>query len=156
MKRTFQPSNIKRKRTHGFRSRMKTAAGRAVLASRRAKGRAVLCPQLYTSKQDLITISRDTFKYFSDKNTLKSAHLKLQFSKSNKKCLGIVIPKKIIPLSVTRNSLRRKMRGFFRDQKFSNGPYVILLSLTSKIQAEKKTINDILMREWKSLLNQLL
>ena len=48
------------------------------------------------------------------------------------------------------------MRGFFRDQKFSNGPYAILLSLTSKIQAEKKTINDILMREWKSLLSQLL
>jgi large subunit ribosomal protein L34 len=42
MKRTYQPSKIRRARTHGFLVRMKSKGGRAVIRARRAKGRARL------------------------------------------------------------------------------------------------------------------
>ncbi|WP_250311129.1 50S ribosomal protein L34 [Rickettsia endosymbiont of Oedothorax gibbosus] len=42
MKRTFQPSNLVRKRRHGFKARMATVGGKEILRKRRAKGRKKL------------------------------------------------------------------------------------------------------------------
>ncbi len=44
MKRTYQPHNKRRARTHGFRARMQTPAGRKIVSRRRAKARSRLAP----------------------------------------------------------------------------------------------------------------
>lgn len=47
MKRTFQPSNISRRRTHGFRARMANKNGRKIIKRRRMRARASLAPTTY-------------------------------------------------------------------------------------------------------------
>jgi len=47
MKRTYQPHNTRRRRSHGFRALMKTAAGQKIIANRRRKGRKRLAVTTY-------------------------------------------------------------------------------------------------------------
>jgi large subunit ribosomal protein L34 len=47
VKRTYQPHRKRRLRSHGFRARMKTAAGRQVIKNRRRKGRRRLAISVY-------------------------------------------------------------------------------------------------------------
>jgi ribonuclease P protein component len=109
---------------------------------------------LFTFKKDLITISKNSLAHFRCLPSISSKHIKLSYQTHSSNILGIRVSKKNVPLAVSRNSLRRMLRETFRGYRFTES-YAILLTITSKIQAEKKDINDILLPEWKSLLDQL-
>ncbi len=140
MKRTFQPSVLKMKRTHGFRARMATKGGRLVLKRRRAKGRKILSawyrsfalPQL-AFEASAIAIQKQLNQSFplshrlahsyefdavfdNNEARINSASL-LLLAKQNTRGfnrLGMIVSKKSISGSVQRNKVKRRIRETFR------------------------------------------
>ena len=118
MKRTFQPSVLKRKRNHGFRARMKTRSGRAILSARRKKGR------------------------HSQSKFWKIVTSKTEYSFSR---LGLAISKKEYRRAVDRNHLKRLARETFRVNQDSLGQlnYVVMAKKAHSINNIEMT-NDLL------------
>lgn len=115
MKRTYQPNKRKRAKCHGFRARMATKGGRAVLARRRAKGRKRLCVQQILLKT--ITSSREISQAFSEGRRIHTRYLTLiviPAKQHDQKGRVAFIAGKKLGNAVWRNSAKRRMREIAR------------------------------------------
>ena len=129
MKRTFQPSVLKRKRNHGFRARMATKmAARCslvvvhvdVYVSRRKRiGATHYVPQI--SKSARLLNAHDYSQVFENcsirAGSTAGTVLALPAS-DNRSRLGIIVAKKNVRLATDRNRIKRLVREYFRNHPF--------------------------------------
>ena len=123
MKRTFQPSNRKKKNKHGFRKRMSTKSGRNIIKRRRKKGRKKLSAQeLVTEynyrlpKSEILKSRRAFRQLFSSGKRIKGSIGQLIYLPNDSKKVAFVVGKRV-GSSVTRNKLKRRMREVYRHHK---------------------------------------
>jgi len=119
MKRTFQPSIVKRKRTHGFRARMATAKGRLVL--KREFSEIFNQPRYRIAEGYLLVLA----------NSNSSG----EFAR-----LGMVIGKKFIPRAVDRNRIKRLVREQFRLKSRHLASLDIIVMVRGKIKHSSNTV----------------
>ena len=149
MKRTYQPSNLVRKRRHGFRARMATKTGRQLIARRRAKGRKTLSTQIQMVKLESLKKSNqfrkalkekkvhtDYFSIFAAKNFFKA--------KQKANLLISFVMKKKIGNAVKRNKIRRKLKAIvqklLKKKGAINKDYTYIVFGKSNAYAQKQDV----------------
>ena len=149
MKRTYQPSNLVRKRRHGFRARMATKTGRQLIARRRAKGRKTLSTQKLMVKLESLKKSNqfrkalkekkvhtDYFSIFAAKNFFKPKHKSY--------LLISFVMKKKIGNAVKRNKIRRKLKAIvqklLKKRGAINKDYTYIVFGKSNAYAQKQDV----------------
>ena len=167
MKQTYNPSNLKRKRTHGFRARMATKSGRLVIKARRAKGRKKLSAQqnhtqLFEilrlsnnlSKQNRLLKQHEYQRVFSTPVRISDSSLLLLARANDDKIarLGLAISKKRIKSSVDRNLVKRLIRESFRLNKDKIvGWDVVIITHRNMDKINKQRITKSINNHWRAL-----
>ena len=178
MKRTFQPSNLKRARTHGFRARMATKAGRLVIKRRRAKGRIQLTPahtqikvaRIVTNNSsdnsttnnrfnicDRISVAGEYKQVFRGGQRIKGKYFLLIFyeNQNNTPRLGLAISKKYCRLASKRNKIKRIIRESFRKNKdILSGVDVVVLNTLSTHNVTSKILFKSIELQWHQIKNR--
>ena len=160
MKRTYQPSKIKRARKHGFRSKMKTKGGKKLLARRRARGRKSLTVSGQSMKSKLLALSKnEEFRKLLQQKKVSNKYVTIFFgylNNKNENRLNIsFITKKKIGNAVKRNKIKRRLRNIMNDayKKISinlNYSYLVIAKPTM-LNSEFKKIKETLFLEFERI-----
>lgn len=150
MKRTYQPNKRKRAKCHGFRSRMSTSGGRAVLSRRRAKGRKRLCVQK-DRMLDTIKSNNEISEIFSNGKRISSKYINFIYIEKGRYAkpslehdhIGRVafIAGKKNGNAIWRNSAKRRLREIYRKINEELEDHDILLIAKPAIM--QATFNDV-------------
>ena len=160
MKRTYQPSKIKRARKHGFRSKMKSKGGKKLLARRRARGRKLLTVSGWSMKSKLLALSKnEEFQSLIKSKKISNKYVTIFFGRLTKKDeskLNIsFVTKRKIGNAIKRNKIKRRLRNIMNEacKKISiNLKYsYLVIAKPTMLNNEFKKIKECLFQEFKKI-----